>query len=43
MKNAKKAKEILEMQNLSLYSFESGEKILDKISKISLDKRSFVC
>ena len=32
MKNAKKAKEILEMQNLSLYSFESGEKILDKIS-----------
>ena len=32
MKNAKKAKEILEMQNLSLYSFESGEKILDNIS-----------
>ncbi|MBO5254471.1 MAG: ATP-binding cassette domain-containing protein [Opitutales bacterium] len=32
MKNAKKAKEILEMQNLSLYSFESGEKILDRIS-----------
>ncbi len=32
MKNCKKAKKILEMQKLSLYSFENGEKILNSIS-----------
>ena len=32
MKNCKKAKKILEMQNLSLYSFETGRQILDDIS-----------
>lgn len=32
MKNCKKAKKILEMQNLSLFSFETGRQILDDIS-----------